>query len=221
MKAQHLLSASILSADAACLGDEIRNAEKAGVDQFHFDITDGHFVENLTMGTLAVEAAKRTTHLPLDLHLMIENPERFIGMFAKAGATHIAVHNETTKHLYHTIQLMKDHYIHPGIAIGPTTPLSDLEWILEYIDYVLIVAVSPGFGGQSYLPNSMERIRKLKQMISATKRDILIQSDGGINLETINFFTEAGTDICTIGSALFKSSDYAKTVQSMRQKISF
>ncbi|MDD4220548.1 MAG: ribulose-phosphate 3-epimerase [Sphaerochaetaceae bacterium] len=216
MSKQHLIAASVLSADFARLGAEIKAVEHAGVDWIHFDITDGHFVQNLTMGTLAVAAAKRTTHLPLDVHLMIENPERFIGMFADCGATHISVHYEEARHLYRLVQIIREAKVHPGVALGPTTPLSSLEWVLDYIDYVLLVSVSPGFGGQRYIPHTMERIKKVKEMIEASGRDILIQADGGINLETIALFTQAGTNVHTVGSALFKSADYHKTVERMR-----
>ncbi|MDY0289356.1 MAG: ribulose-phosphate 3-epimerase [Sphaerochaeta sp.] len=216
MPKQHLIAASVLSADFARLGEEIKAVEHAGVDWIHFDITDGHFVQNLTMGTLAVQAAKRTTTLPLDVHLMIENPDRFITMFADAGASHISVHYEEARHLYRLVQMIREAGVHPGVALGPTTPLSGLEWILDYIDYVLILSVSPGFGGQGHIPHSMERIKRVKRMIEATGRDILIQADGGINMETVALFTNAGVDVCTVGSALFKSSDYTKTVQTMR-----
>ena len=216
MSKQHLIAASVLSADFARLGAEIKAVEHAGVDWIHFNITDGHFVQNFTMGTLAVAAAKRTTHLPLDVHLMIEHPERFIGMFADCGATHISVHYEEARHLYRLIQIIREAKVHPGVALGPTTPLNSLEWVLDYIDYVLLVSVSPGFGGQSYIPHAMERIKRVKEMIEASGRDVLIQADGGINLETIALFTQAGTNVHTVGSALFKSPDYHKTVERMR-----
>ena len=211
-----LIAASVLSADFARLGEEIKAVEKAGVDWIHFDITDGHFVQNLTMGNLAVEAAKRTTNLPLDVHLMIENPERFISMFADCGATHISFHYEEAMHLYRLVQIIREAKVHPGVAFGPTTPINGLEWILDYIDYVLLVTVSPGFGGQGYISNSMDRIRKVKKMIESSGRDILLQVDGGINLETVGKFTNAGADVCTMGSALFGSSDYDMTVKSIR-----
>lgn len=216
MSKQHLIAASVLSADFACLGEEIKAVEHAGVDWIHFDITDGHFVQNLTMGTLAVEAAKRTTALPLDVHLMIENPERFITMFANAGASHISVHYEEARHLYRLVQMMREAGVHPGVAFGPTTPLGNLEWIIDYIDYVLVLSVSPGFGGQGYIPHSMERIKRVRQMIAASGRDILIQADGGIKADTVALFTDAGTDVFTVGSALFGSEDYTETVQNMR-----
>nr|WP_321297331.1 ribulose-phosphate 3-epimerase [uncultured Sphaerochaeta sp.] len=217
MAKQHGIAASVLSADFTCLGQEIKAVERAGVDWIHFDITDGHFVENFTMGTLAVEAAKRTTSLPLDVHLMIENPERFISMFAHAGATNISVHYEEAKHLYRLIQMIREEGLHPGVALGPTTALGNLEWILDSIDYVLILSVSPGFGGQGYIPHSLDRVQQVKHMIEASGRSVQIQVDGGINLKTVKLFTDAGADICTVGSALFGSSDYADTVQAMRR----
>lgn len=217
---KHLIAASILSADFSQLGNEIKNLERAGADWIHFDITDGHFVQNITMGTLAVEAVRKTTKLPLDVHLMIENPERFITMFAEAGADYISVHYETALHLNRVVQLIREAGVKPGVALGPTTPVSHLEWILEYIDYVLILSVSPGFGGQSYIPNSMERIRTVATMIKETGRNILIQSDGGINMSTIQQFASAGVNIFTVGSALFDTPNYTETVENFRKRLS-
>ncbi len=214
-----LIAASVLSADFTRLGDEIRQVEKSGADWIHFDVTDGHFVQNLTMGTLAVEAAGSVTSLPLDVHLMIENPEKFIKMFAEAGADFISVHYEAARHLNRVIQLIRDAGVRPGIALGPATPISHLEWILEYVDYVLILSVNPGFGGQSYIPNSMSRIEKVRQMADRSGRDILIQADGGINLSTIEAFASAGVNVFTVGSALFGSSNYTETIETMRTRM--
>ncbi len=216
---KHLIAASILSADFSCLAEEIRRAEQAGADWIHCDITDGHFVENLTMGTLAVKAARKTTSLPLDVHLMIEHPERFVELFARCGADCISVHYETALHLTRTVQLIRDAGIKPGVALGPSVPVSHLEWILDDIDYVLILAVSPGFGGQRYIPNTMERIRQVSRMIERSGREILIQSDGGINLETVQDFSRAGVNVFTVGSALFGSDDYARTIREFHTRI--
>jgi len=217
MQSQKMIAASVLSADFTKLGKEIEDVEKAKADWIHFDITDGHFVQNLTMGTLAVEAARRTTDLPLDVHLMIENPERFIEMFAEAGADYISVHCETTRHLNRVIQTIRACNVRPGVAIRPAAPFEQLRWILEYVDYVLVLTVNPGFGGQKILSNSAERIRTLADSIKSSGRDILIQADGGINLETIHMLSEAGVNIFTVGSALFGSDDYTTTIQRMRK----
>lgn len=214
-----LIAASLLSADFARLGEEIREAERAGADWFHFDVTDGHFVDNLTMGTLAVRAARTATNLPLDVHLMIEKPERFVGMFAEAGANSISVHCEATTHLNRTVQLIRDAGKVAGVAVGPATPLSSLEWTLEYIDYVLLVSVNPGFGGQRLIPNVFQKIRTIKTMIEKSDRDILIQVDGGVNIDSIRRFAQAGADIFAIGSALFDSEDYRATISQLRGRI--
>jgi len=215
-----LIAASVLSADFSKLGEEIRDVEKSGADWIHFDVTDGHFVQNLTMGTLAVEAARKSTKLPLDVHLMIEHPERFITLFADAGADYISVHYETAMHLHRTVSLIREAGAKPGVALGPSTPVSHLKWILEYIDYVLILSVSPGFGGQEVISNALERIKTVDGMIKETGREILIQGDGGINMSTIQNFASAGVNVFTIGSALFDSPDYSQAIKQLRERIS-
>lgn len=212
-----MIAASVLSADFARLGEEIKAVEKAKADWIHFDITDGHFVQNLTMGTLAVEAARRCTSLPLDVHLMIENPERFVQMFAEAGADYISVHYESTLHLNKVVQLIRACNVHPGVAIGPTVPIEHLRWILEYIDYVLVLTVNPGFGGQKIISNSAERIQEIARSIEKSGRDILIQADGGVNLDTVKMLSEAGVNVFTVGSALFGSKDYSVTIDNMHK----
>lgn len=214
-----IIAPSILSADFSRLGDEIKAVEKAGADWIHVDVMDGHFVPNITMGPIVVEAAKKATTLPLDVHLMIENPDMYIPAFAKAGASLISVHVEACAHLNRTIQLMKETGVKPGVVLNPSTPLSSIEWALEYVDFVLIMSVNPGFGGQKFISNSLEKIRKLRDMIRARGLSTLIQIDGGVNEQTIKDISLAGVDVFVAGSAIFGSPDYKKTIDAFRGKI--
>jgi len=214
-----LLIPSILSADFTRLGDELRAVEAAGADWIHVDVMDGHFVPNLTMGPLVVEAVRRVTRIPIDAHLMIENPDRFIERFAEAGATHISVHAETAVHLNRSLQLVRSCGAHPGIALGPAAPLSLVEWSLDYADYVLLLAVNPGFGGQDFQPPVLDKIRAFRAEIQRRGLSTTIQSDGGINLGTIADFAAAGVDAFVVGSALFGSGDYRATLDAMRQTV--
>jgi ribulose-phosphate 3-epimerase len=180
---------------------------------------DGHFVPNITIGPLIVEAVKRVTNLPIDVHLMIENPENYIPAFAEAGASYISVQVEACTHLNRTVQLIKDSGVHPGVVLNPSTPVENLEWILEYVDYVLIMSVNPGFGGQAFIPNSIDKIKALRQQIQNRGLSVLIEIDGGVNEKTIAKIASAGTDVVVAGSAIFGSKDYQKTIQSFRQKM--
>ena len=166
-----LIAPSILSADFSRLGEEIKAVEAAGADWIHVDVMDGHFVPNITMGPIVVEAVKRATALPADVHLMIEHPDRYIQAFAKAGADLISVHAEACVHLNRTIQLIKSTGARAGVVLNPATPLSALEWVLETLDFVLIMSVNPGFGGQSFIPNSLDRIRRLRKKAAANARE--------------------------------------------------
>ena len=177
----NLIAPSILSADFTILGDEIRSVEAAGADWIHIDVMDGHFVPNITMGPFIVEAVKKVTELPLDVHLMIDNPDQYIPEFAAAGADLIAVHVETCPHLNRTVDLIKCSDCRAGVVLNPATPLHAVEWVLEYVDFVLLMSVNPGFGGQSFIENTLERIRGLKQMILEKSLACLIQVDGGVN----------------------------------------
>lgn len=217
MNAKKMIAASVLSADFSRLGEEIRAVEAAQVDWIHFDVTDGHFVHNLTMGTLAVSAARACTALPLDVHLMIEHPERFIEMFARSGADYISVHWETTVHLNRVVRAIRDFGVHPGVAIGPAVSLEHLRWILDYVDYVLLLTVNPGYGGQEMIPNSIERIQIIAEIIAERRPDVLIQADGGIHKGTIKKLYDAGVDVFTVGSALFESTDYERTVRELHE----
>lgn len=218
-----LIAPSILSADFSRLGEEIRAVEAAGADWIHIDVMDGHFVPNITMGPIVVEAARKSTRLPLDVHLMIEDPDNFIPAFAKAGADWISVQAEACVHLHRTVHLIRENGAKAGVALNPATPVSAIEWILEDVDYILVMSVNPGFGGQKFIENSLERIRKIREMIEGnaadSKKPPLIQIDGGVNVDTIERISRAGVDVFVAGSAIFGSPDYRKTIEAFRSKL--
>ena len=212
-----LISPSILSADFSRLGEEIREVEEAGADWIHIDVMDGHFVPNITIGPLIVEAAKRVTSLPLDVHLMIENPDRYIGEFAKAGADLIAVQVESCVHLNRTVQLIRECGVRPGVVLNPSTPLTSIDWVLEMVDFVELMSVNPGFGGQKFIPGVLDKVRELKGKITEMGLATLIEIDGGINETTIKTASEAGADVFVAGSAIFGSRDYQKTISRFKE----
>lgn len=212
-----LIAPSILSADFTRLKEEIAAAEAAGADWIHADVMDGHFVPNITFGPLMVEAVRRVTGLPIDVHLMINDPDRYIGDFAKAGATFISVHAETCPHLHRTVQLIRDSGSRPGVVLNPATPIETLRWILEYLDFVLVMSVNPGFGGQAFIPNSIAKIAGLRRMITEMGLQTLIEVDGGVSPQTIAGIAAAGANVFVAGSAIFKSPDYRQTILSLRR----
>jgi ribulose-phosphate 3-epimerase len=214
------IAPSILSADFSKLGDEIKSVEAAGADWIHVDVMDGHFVPNITIGPLVVEAVRRVTSLPVDVHLMIENPDRYIEDFAKAGADLISVQVEACVHLNRTIHMIKELDRRAGVVLNPSTPLSSLEWIMEDVDFIMIMSVNPGFGGQKFIPNSLDRVRALRKMIRDRGLETLIEIDGGVNEKTIKNISDAGVDVFVAGSAIFKSPDYKKTIAKFRELIS-
>jgi ribulose-phosphate 3-epimerase len=214
-----LIAPSILSADFSKLGDEIRAVEAAGADWIHIDVMDGHFVPNITIGPLIVEAARRVTALPLDVHLMIENPERYIKDFQDAGASLISVQAEVCVHLHRTVQMIKEIGLRAGVVLNPSTPLSAIEWVLKDVDIVMIMSVNPGFGGQDFIPNSLDKIRDLRGMIQKNGLSTLIEIDGGVNEKTIKNISDAGVDVFVAGSAIFGSPDYKKTIAKFRELI--
>jgi len=214
-----IIAPSILSADLTKLGDEIRAVEKAGADWIHIDVMDGHFVPNITYGPIIVEASSRATDLPLDVHLMIEKPDLIIPEFIKAGADLISVHPEACTHLNRTIRLITENGVKAGVALNPATPLSSVDWVLETLDFILIMSVNPGFAGQTFIPNSLEKIRKLKKRIQERGLSTLIQIDGGVNAKTIQEIAKAGADSFVAGSAIFGSKDYRETIEEFRNKI--
>jgi len=213
------IAPSILSADFSKLGAEIKSVEDAGADWIHVDVMDGHFVPNITIGPLIVEAARRSTSLPLDVHLMIENPERFIADFAKAGADLISVQVEACTHLNRTIQMIKESGLRAGVVLNPSTPLSAIEWVLEDVDFIMIMSVNPGFGGQNFISSSLDKISTLRGMLQDRGLTPLIEIDGGVNEKTIKNISDAGADVFVAGSAIFKSPDYQKTIATFRKLI--
>jgi ribulose-phosphate 3-epimerase len=213
------IAPSILSADFSKLGDEIRSVEDAGADWIHVDVMDGHFVPNITIGPLVVEAAKRVTSLPIDVHLMIENPDRSIIDFTKAGADLISVQAETCVHLNRTIQMIKESGPRAGVVLNPSTPLSLIDWVVEYVDLVMIMSVNPGFGGQDFIPNSLNKVKALRKMIRDRGLSTLIEIDGGVKEQNIKNISDAGVDVFVAGSAIFKSPDYKKTIDRFRELI--
>jgi ribulose-phosphate 3-epimerase len=213
------IAPSILSADFSKLGAEIKSVEDAGADWIHIDVMDGHFVPNITIGPLIVEAAKRSTSLPLDVHLMIENPERYIVDFANAGADLCSVQVEVCTHLNRTIQMIKESGVRAGVVLNPSTPLSTIDWIIEDVDLIMVMSVNPGFGGQSFIPGSLDKISALRGMIQDRGLATLIEIDGGVNEKTIKSISDAGVDVFVAGSAIFKSTDYKKTIATFRKLI--
>ncbi len=211
------IAPSILSADFSRLGEEIRSVEAAGADLIHVDVMDGHFVPNITIGPLIVEAARRSTKLPLDVHLMITNPELYIADFAKAGADCITVHVETAFHLNRLVQSIREHAgVKASVSLNPATPLSALDYILPEIDRVLIMSVNPGFGGQAFIPSCLGKIAELRKRIDGLGFRTEIEVDGGVKPENAVPIAEAGADILVAGSAIFGKKDYADAIRSLR-----
>ncbi len=210
------IAPSILSADFARLGEEVAAVEAAGADLIHVDIMDGHFVPNITIGPLVVEAVRRATSLPLDCHLMISEPERYIGAFAEAGAGWISVHAETCIHLQRTVAQIKEAGAMAGVALNPATPEAVLEYLLDDIDFVLVMTVNPGFGGQSYIPACTDKIRRIRAMVEASGRPIAIEVDGGVNPKTAPMVIEAGAEVLVAGSAVYGATDYAAAIEAIR-----
>ncbi|WP_353684789.1 ribulose-phosphate 3-epimerase [Thermodesulfovibrio sp. 3907-1M] len=214
-----MIAPSILSADFGRLSEEIKLAEKAGVDMIHIDVMDGHFVPNITIGPLIVEAVRKTTHLPLDVHLMITNPEQYISDFVKAGADYLTVHVETCIHLHRTVWQIKEQGIKAGVSLNPATPLNTVEEIIHDIDLLLIMSVNPGFGGQNFIPSSIDKIKIAKSMILKKGYQVLVEVDGGVKLENAKEIVKAGADILVMGSAFFSEKDYKKFMEKLKEKL--
>jgi len=213
------IAPSILSADFSCLEREVHAVEEAGADLIHVDVMDGHFVPTLTLGPLVVEAVRRSTRLPLDVHLMIERPEGLIAEFVKAGADSLTVHAEACPHLHRTIQLIKELGARAGVALNPGTPLGQVEEVLEGIDLLLVMSVNPGFGGQTFIPSVFDKIRRARARIDGARLSTLIEVDGGIKVGNAQALSEAGVDIFVAGSAIFGSEDYKETIAAMRYAV--
>ena len=214
-----IIAPSILSADFTRLGEELTLVEKAGADWIHIDVMDGQFVPNITYGPIIVEACKRVSNLVLDVHLMIEKPDLIIPEFAKAGADYISVHQEACSHLHRSLQLIKSFGIKAGVALNPATPLSSIKWIIDQLDFVLIMSVNPGFGGQKFIESSIDKIKALSKILMKKNSNAIIQVDGGINNNTIKAVSRAGATSFVAGSAIFNTENYKETILSLRQNM--
>jgi ribulose-phosphate 3-epimerase len=213
------IAPSILSADFIRLGEEIRAAEAAGADMLHLDVMDGHFVPNITIGPMVVDAIRKTTNLPLDVHLMIEEPDKFLNDFINAGSDYLTVHIEASVHLHRTIQRIKEKGVRAGVSLNPATPLSSIEHILPDVDMVLLMSVNPGFGGQKFIPDILNKTKKLKKIIKQRKLNVLIEVDGGVKLDNAAGVAKAGADILVMGSAFFSSGDYREYMKKLRKTL--
>ena len=211
------IAPSILSADFARLGDEIKAIDQAGADYVHIDVMDGHFVPNITIGPLIVDAIRPMTELPLDVHLMIENPDQYIPKFVEAGADIIVVHAEAVRHLHRTIQLIKSSGKKAGVSLNPATSLAALDIILPDLDLVLLMTVNPGFGGQSFIQNSLSKITELRRRINALGLPIDLEVDGGVKIDNIEQIAAAGADVFVAGSAVFGADDYMSAISRLKE----
>jgi ribulose-phosphate 3-epimerase len=211
------IAPSILSADFSRLGEDVQAVDKAGADYIHVDVMDGHFVPNITIGPLVVDALRKVTDKPLDVHLMIENPDLYIPEFAKAGADIITVHQEAVPHLHRTVQLIKSLGKKAGVSINPATPVETLDVILDELDLVLVMSVNPGFGGQSFIPSALDKIRALRSSITQRGLATELQVDGGVKVDNIAEVVAAGANVLVAGSAVFNTDDYAATITALRE----
>ena len=210
------IAPSILSADFARLGEEVKDVENGGADYIHVDVMDGHFVPNITIGPLIVEAIRPVTSLPLDVHLMINNPDQYIETFAKAGADIITVHAEACPHLHRTIQLIRSFGVKAGVVLNPSTPADVLQYVIQNIDMVLLMTVNPGFGGQSFIEAVVPKIRRVRDMIKEAGVDVDIEVDGGLNTETAKICAEAGANVLVAGSAIYNEKNRGAAIQAIR-----
>jgi ribulose-phosphate 3-epimerase len=210
------IAPSILSADFAKLGAEVAAIERAGADWIHIDVMDGHFVPNLTIGPLVVEAVRRSTSLPLDVHLMIEKPERYVTEFVKAGAATIGVQVEACPHLHRTIAQIHEAGARASVVLNPGTPALAIEPVLSDVDQVLVMTVNPGFGGQKFIESMLVKIAALRRMLDERGREVALEVDGGISLETIGKAARAGADVFVAGTAVFGAPDYAQAIAALR-----
>ena len=217
---EYLIAPSILAADFARLGEEVENVLAAGADVVHFDVMDNHYVPNLTIGPLICEALRNHgITAPIDVHLMVKPVDRLIPDFAQAGASMITFHPEATEHIDRSLDLIREHGCQTGLVFNPATPLHYLDHVLDKIDIVLLMSVNPGFGGQSFIPSTLNKLKEARQRIDASGRDIRLEVDGGVKIDNIGAIAAAGADMFVAGSAIFGTDDYAKTITAMREAI--
>jgi ribulose-phosphate 3-epimerase len=213
------IAPSLLAADFSHLADQVSQAEAGGADWFHLDVMDGRFVPNITIGPFIVKAVRRSTKLPLDTHLMIVDPDRHLDAFREAGADHITVHQEACTHLHRTVTRIKELGAKAGVAINPATPCSTLREIISEVDLILIMSVNPGFGGQSFIEGSIAKLREARELIARSGRDIRLEVDGGIDVETAPLVTQAGADVLVAGTSVFRKPDIKKAIADLRASI--
>lgn len=218
---QYLIAPSILSADFARLGEEVDNVLKAGADVVHFDVMDNHYVPNLTIGPMVCQALRDYgIKAPIDVHLMVKPVDSLIPMFAKAGASIITFHPEASEHVDRTLSLIKEHGCKAGLVLNPATPLSCLEYVMDKLDVILLMSVNPGFGGQKFIPNTLDKLRAVRKMIDQSGHDIRLEIDGGVNVDNIAEIAKAGADMFVAGSAIFNQPDYKQVIDQMREQLS-
>ncbi len=220
LMSDYLIAPSILSADFARLGEEVTNVLASGADIVHFDVMDNHYVPNLTIGPLVCEALrKHGVTAPIDVHLMVKPVDRIIPDFAKAGASYITFHPEASEHIDRSLQLVRESGCKSGLVFNPATPLDCLKYVMDKVDMILLMSVNPGFGGQSFIPSTLDKLREVRKLIDASGRDIRLEVDGGVKIDNIGEIAKAGADTFVAGSAIFNTSDYKVTIDAMRAEL--